>query len=146
MTAASPVSATAVPGSGVALSAGAGCGRASTGAGSCDAAAGNGGGRRRRALIEEREELAHPHLLLRRHVLEVAAAIDDLPEILRFDAIELIEHGEPAEGLCSLAWAIVNAKVRVPRELIDAIYKYTSGLVDEKHLPPDLADYADGYR
>jgi len=54
----------------------------------------------------------------------------------------LIDHGEPAEGLCSLAWAIVNAHVRVPRDLIEAIYEYTAELIDEEFMPPDLGDYA----
>lgn len=66
-----------------------------------------------------------------------------LPPHVMLEVDELIDHGEPAEGLCSLAWAIVNARVRVPRQLIDAIYEYTSELVDSKHLPPDLGDYAE---
>ncbi len=54
----------------------------------------------------------------------------------------LIDHGEPAEGLCSLAWAIVNAQVRVPRDLIEAIYQQTADLIDEEFMPPNLGDYA----
>src|SRR4051794_2383111 len=44
---------------------------------------------------QQAEEPAHLVLLPRRHVLEVAAAIDDLPELLRLDAIELLaDRGE----------------------------------------------------
>lgn len=58
------------------------------------------------------------------------------------DVHDLIEHGEPAEGLCYLAWAIVNAQVRIPRDLIDSIYEYTAELIDEEFMPPNLRDYA----
>jgi hypothetical protein len=56
---------------------------------------------------------------------------------------ELIEHGEPAEGLCSLAWAIVNMRAPVPAELINSIYEYTAELIDADHMPPNLHEYAD---
>lgn len=62
---------------------------------------------------------------------------DRLEEVHR-----LIDHGEPAEGLCSLAWVIVNAQVRVPRDLIEAILEYTAELIDEEFMPPNLGDYA----
>lgn len=54
----------------------------------------------------------------------------------------LIDHGEPAEGLCSLAWAIVNAQARVPGDLIEAIYEYTAEIIDDEFMPPNLKDYA----
>lgn len=54
----------------------------------------------------------------------------------------LIDHGEPAEGLCSLAWAIVNAQVSVPADLIEAIYEYTADLVDDEFMPPGLRELA----
>jgi len=53
----------------------------------------------------------------------------------------LIDHGEPAEGLCSLAWAIVNANVSVPGDLIAAIYQYTAELIDDEFMPPNLGDF-----
>ena len=58
------------------------------------------------------------------------------------EVYELIDHGEPAEGLCSLAWAIVNAQVHVPRDLIEAIQEYTAELVDDEFMPPNLGDFA----
>lgn len=61
----------------------------------------------------------------------------------RLDEVyRLINHGEPAEGLCSLAWVIVNTKSPVPGEVIEAIYEYTAELVDDEFLPPKLKDFA----
>lgn len=54
----------------------------------------------------------------------------------------LIDHDEPAEGLCSLAWVIVNAQVRVPQGLIEAILEFTADLIDDEFMPPNLGDYA----
>lgn len=62
---------------------------------------------------------------------------DRLEEVHR-----LIDHGEPAEGLCSLAWAIVNSQVRVPRDLIEAIHEYTAELIDDAFMPPNLGDFS----
>lgn len=61
---------------------------------------------------------------------------DRMEEVYR-----LIDHGEPGEGLCSLAWAIANAEVRVPGNVIEAIAEYTDGLVEEGFLPPNLGDF-----
>src|SRR5688572_4758927 len=51
-------------------------------------------GRNRRRLpgllVDPREESGHLAALMRRHVLEVATAIDDLPEVLRLDPLELL--------------------------------------------------------
>jgi hypothetical protein len=66
---------------------------------------------------------------------------EHLPAERLVDVHSLIDHGEPAEGLCSLAWAIVTERVRVPADLIDAIYEYTADLVDEEFMPPDLRDF-----
>lgn len=62
---------------------------------------------------------------------------DRLDEVNR-----LIEHGEPAEGLCSLAWAIVRERVQVPRDMIEAIREYTAELIDDDFMPPNLEDHA----
>lgn len=48
----------------------------------------------------------------------------------------LVDHGEPAEGMCSLAWIIVNEAVRVPRSLIEAIREHAAGIVDDEFMPP----------
>gem|GEM_PF-5738943 len=49
---------------------------------------------------------------------------------------------QPAEGLCSLAWVIVNEKVRVPWDVIEEILEFTAELVDEEFMPPNLGEYA----
>ena len=52
---------------------------------------------------EHREELLHLVALAWRHVLEVAAAIDDLPELLRLDTPELLaDQLEPVAILAGL--------------------------------------------
>jgi hypothetical protein len=51
---------------------------------------------------------------------------------------QLVDHGEPAEGMLSLAWIIVKEGVQVPRDLIQAIREHAAGLVDDELLPADL--------
>lgn len=53
----------------------------------------------------------------------------------------LVDHGEPAEGLCSLAWVIVNEKTFVPRSVIHAIRKYSEDLVPTEFMPQNLDEY-----
>ena len=69
-------------------------------------------------------------------------AADYLPAERLEEVHRLIDHGEPAEGLCSLAWAIVGERIPVPMSIVDAIYEYTDGLVDEEFMPQGLRDYA----
>lgn len=69
-------------------------------------------------------------------------AADYLPAERLEEVHRLIDHGEPAEGLCSLAWVIVGERIQVPGSIVDAIYEYTAGLVDDEFMPPDLRDYA----
>jgi hypothetical protein len=54
----------------------------------------------------------------------------------------LVDHGEPAEGMRSLAWAIVNEKRRVPRTLIGDIREHAAGLVDDEAMPSNLDEFA----
>lgn len=58
-----------------------------------------------------------------------------------YEVQRLIEHGEPAEGLCSLAWGIVNEQVVVPRTLIEGIREHTAELIDDGFMPTNLDDY-----
>jgi hypothetical protein len=53
----------------------------------------------------------------------------------------LVDHGEPAEGMLSLAWIIVNEKRRVPMDLIRGIRSHAAGLVDDELMPENLDDY-----
>jgi hypothetical protein len=69
-------------------------------------------------------------------------AADYLPAARLEEVRRLIDHGEPAEGLCSLAWVIVGERVYVPASVIDAIYEYTAELIDDEFMPTDLRDYA----
>lgn len=69
-------------------------------------------------------------------------AADYLPDERLEEVYRLIDHGEPAEGLCSLAWVIVGERIQVPMSIIEAIYEYTAGLIDDDFMPPDLKDYA----
>jgi hypothetical protein len=54
----------------------------------------------------------------------------------------LVDHGEPAEGMCSLAWIIVNERRRVPRDLIQDIRAHAAGLIEEEFMPENLDNYA----
>ena len=65
-------------------------------------------------------------------------ASDYLPEERLANVRSLIEHGEPAEGLCSLAWVIVTDGVLVPRNVITAIRDFTDGIVEQEFMPPNL--------
>lgn len=58
------------------------------------------------------------------------------------EAQRLIVHGEPAEGMCSLAWAIVNEDAHVPAHMIEATLGHAGELVDEEYMQPKLADHA----
>jgi hypothetical protein len=55
----------------------------------------------------------------------------------------LIDHGVPAEGVCSLAWALYNARVAVPGWVNDAVRDLTDGMVEPEHLPPRLPEVHD---
>ncbi|NED97101.1 hypothetical protein G1H11_17515 [Phytoactinopolyspora alkaliphila] len=75
-------------------------------------------------------------------------AADYLPAERLAEVHSLIDHGEPAEGLCSLAWAIVNEQVQVPAALINAIYEFTAEVIEDEFMPTDLRKFqlSDGGR
>lgn len=50
-------------------------------------------------------------------------------------AMHLIDHGEPAEGLCSLAWAIDEAGIRPTATEASEIRTLIGDLVPESGLP-----------
>lgn len=58
------------------------------------------------------------------------------------EAQRLVDHGEPAEGMCILAWVIVNEDVRVPAALIRDIRELSEELVPADELPASLDDHA----
>lgn len=57
------------------------------------------------------------------------------------EAKRLVDHGEPAEGMCILAWVIVNEDVHVPASLIRDIRALSEELVSADELPPDLDEH-----
>jgi len=75
------------------------------------------------------------------HVL-IWAITDSLSESERDEVQHLIDHGEPGEGLRSLAWIIVDGDKRVPASIVRGIKDLTEGLVAPEHLPADLDAHA----
>ena len=73
----------------------------------------------------------------------VAEARRYLPKESLTEVEDLVEHGEPAEGMCSLAWVISTRKVRVPASLVDAIRRYSRELIPPEQMPPDLDAFAE---
>jgi hypothetical protein len=69
--------------------------------------------------------------------LRIALA-DVLPPEAFAQADALIEHGEPAEGVGYLAWALHNADVKGLEWAIGEVQELTEGLVDPEHLPPEF--------
>jgi hypothetical protein len=53
----------------------------------------------------------------------------------------LVSHGEPAEGMRSLAWIIVSERRRVPMDLIRSVRALAAGLVDDKFMPENLDSF-----
>ena len=66
---------------------------------------------------------------------------DLLPPDAFINVDSLIEHGEPAEGLCQLAWVLNNNSVAVPPWAAAALRELTEGLVDAEFMPPGLGSY-----
>ena len=71
------------------------------------------------------------------HGLRIALA-DLLPSGAFAQADSLIEHGEPAEGVCYLGWALHNAGVQAPDWAVRDVQELTAGLVDPEDLPPEF--------
>ena len=53
-------------------------------------------------------------------------------------AMRLIDHGEPAEGLTSLAWSLETASGAVAGDVASAIIELIDGLVPKESLPPSV--------
>jgi hypothetical protein len=63
---------------------------------------------------------------------------DRLTQSERYAVDDLIEHGEPAEGMRALAWIIVENQMRVPASVASALRELTAGLIDDEDMPPGL--------
>jgi hypothetical protein len=70
------------------------------------------------------------------------AAAETVPAHALNDAQRLVDHGEPAEGLLALAWAIRDSGALVPAWIVASIRDLTSELVDAEMLPSDLDEHA----
>jgi hypothetical protein len=72
-------------------------------------------------------------------VWELAGSLsaDERQEVQR-----LVDHGEPAEGLRSLAWIIVDGDKMVPATVIRAIREPSAGIVAAEHMPDELDSHA----
>ena len=69
------------------------------------------------------------------------AVADSLSAGERDEVQHLIDHGEPTEGLRSLAWIIVDGDKHVPASVIASIRELSEGFVLATDLPPDLDDH-----
>lgn len=69
-------------------------------------------------------------------------AAEYLPRSRLEQVHRLIDHGEPAEGLRALAWAIVRESIKVPSSLIQAIREGTAELIEDESMPADLDQFA----
>ena len=69
------------------------------------------------------------------------AAAEFLSAGERSEVQHLIDSGEPAEGLRSLAWIIVDGGLRVPASVIASIRELSEGFVAVTDLPPNLDDH-----
>jgi hypothetical protein len=65
---------------------------------------------------------------------------DRLTQSERHTVDDLIEHGEPAEGMRALAWIIAENQMRVTASVVSALRELTAGLIDDADMPPGLDD------
>jgi hypothetical protein len=59
------------------------------------------------------------------------------------EAQHLMEHGEPAEGVRTIAWGIVENGLRVPAEVVRDIRDLTAELIADDDMPPNLDAFVD---
>jgi hypothetical protein len=80
-------------------------------------------------------------------LLRVRRLIDSLTDRLtdeeRSRVNHLIDHGEIGEGLLSLAWIVVNGRKTISTGAYEEFVQLSAGLVEERHLPPNLHDHVD---
>lgn len=77
----------------------------------------------------------------------VVSLVDELGDVLtaeqREEVMHLVAHGEPAEGLRTLAWIICDESLTVDRHIVTGIRQLTDGLIDAADLPSDLHSHVD---
>jgi hypothetical protein len=101
--------------------------------------------------LPQHQQLRQPNIAranaLLRHARRRATfwlAADFVSAAALAEAQHLVDHGEPAEGMCVLAWVIVNENVRVPARLIQDIRMFSEDLVPAEELPETLSEHAIG--
>lgn len=89
-------------------------------------------------LALEFDDLYRPRAELLEEVsAQAAAACRENDRMLSSDQL-----GWTFADLESAEWAIVGERIQVPVSIVDAIYEYTAGLIDEEFMPPDLRSFA----
>jgi hypothetical protein len=77
---------------------------------------------------------------------EVNGVVVSLAGIVPADDLDhvqhLIDHGEPAEGLLSLAWFIANRDLRVPSATLRSVRRLAGDLVPDQAWPANLERYS----
>ena len=58
-----------------------------------------------------------------------------VPSLDLRDAESLLQHGEPAEGVSNIAWALASSNKEVPPHLGETIRELTEELIPEDELP-----------
>lgn len=58
-----------------------------------------------------------------------------VPDMELRDAESLLHHGEPAEGISNLAWALASVDRDLPAQLGETIRELTEGWVTDDELP-----------
>lgn len=58
-----------------------------------------------------------------------------VPDLDLRDAESLLQHGEPAEGVSNLAWALASSNNELPPRLAETIRELTEELIPEEELP-----------
>ena len=79
----------------------------------------------------------------RRYLDQVVSLVDSLDLQLtsseRAEVMHLVDHGEPAEGLCTLAWIIHDESKNPKAATLEKLMELIDGLVETQHLPPTIA-------
>jgi hypothetical protein len=93
------------------------------------------------------DELADESMTIHDEYLDrIYRLLDSLSTTLsaeeRAEIEHFIDHGEPAEGLRTLAWIIVDADKYVPSDAIASIRELSEGLISPEHMPPTLDAHA----
>lgn len=97
--------------------------------------------------LHDHDLCTHPPLsAMEAYLGRVQVTIWETDSYLSRQAVEqaqhLVDHGEPAEGMLSLAWSIVNEGAHVPESLIAAIRSHAADLVPEDSWPTSLDDHS----